>query len=111
MQATLPIVATEPITTIAAFKRAMQPGSKWMFCANWHPELIERTCTVSQSNSFALTSIKHPGESSWCDWPKASQVTFIVDSVYPEKSGVRIDHDGGWLIYKPVPVFVEGGAA
>lgn len=92
------------INSIAAFKRAMTVGSQWEFVSNWHPEPILRTCTVSQSNSFALTSIKHPGESSWCNWPKASEVLLINDPIKPELSGVKITHDGGWLIYRPRPI-------
>jgi len=65
--------------TIAEFKRRMIAGSKWIFTANYLKEPIERTCTVSQSNSFALTGLRNPKESSWCDWPSknSSQINFI----------------------------------
>jgi len=101
-------LAQSPITTIAEFKRRMVPGTKWSFVANWWPEPTIRTCTVNQSNRFALSSVRTPGESSWCDWPKSKQVTFIIDTIYPENCGVRIDHEGGFLIYRPIQ---EGGAA
>lgn len=81
--------------TVADFKRAMQVGSKWLFVANWWPNPTERQCTVCQTNRFALSSVKTPNESSWCDWPKKHQCEFIA-------GGVKITHETGWLFYKPL---------
>ena len=85
--------------TIAEFKRAMTVGSKWMSASNWCEKPIERKCTVSQSNSFALTHPTKDG-SSWCDWPKAKQVTFINNQT--GAITIRIDYEGGWLCYTPI---------
>ena len=92
--------------SVADFKRAMTVGSKWMFISNWHLEPVVRTCTVSQSNSFALTHPTKDG-SSWCDWPKAKEVTFLPDFRGSMITGIKIESpsvfaDGIWLVYFPI---------
>ena len=61
--------------TIADFKRKMTVGSKWFFISDYCEGKL-RTCTHSQSNSFALTGVRDKKESSWCDWPKKKDVIF-----------------------------------
>ena len=89
--------------SIAEFKRKMIVGSQWVFVSSWSPKPITRTCTISQSNSFALTSVRNPGENSWCDWPKAKEVTFVKTP--GEVTKVRIEPEGMpdvWLTYTPI---------
>lgn len=83
---------------IAEFKRRMTVGSQWEFVADWCPSPVVRKCTVSQSNSFALTHPTKADPSSLCDWPKAGEVTFINnnDGVF----ALRIDHETGFLVYR-----------
>jgi hypothetical protein len=81
--------------SVADFKRAMVPGSEWTFTADWWPTPTKRTCTVHQSNSFALTSVRNPDEHSWGDWPKRDQVKFV-------DGGIEITHEYGWLRYIPI---------
>jgi len=90
--------------SVADFKKAMQVGSKWLFVSNWHSELVERTCTVSQSNSFALSHPTKEG-SSWCDWPKIKEVLFLQDFRGSGITAIKItpkDMDGVFLVYIPV---------
>jgi len=87
--------------TIAEFKRRMKVGSKWIFTAHYLKEPMERTCTIHQSNSFALTGIRNPKESSWCDWPKKEAVT--IDFIDGKMAIlIKIDVDI-WIKY------LEGG--
>ncbi len=71
----------ETFNSVAAFKRAMTPGSVWRATHEYigdNPtapsDLGTRTCEVAQSNSFALRDASKP-RPSWCDWPKASEFT------------------------------------
>lgn len=66
--------------TIADFKQAMTVGSKWIFTAHWWPEPIARTCMVSDSVKFGLTSPKDPQKTSYCDWPKKAEVLALTEN-------------------------------
>lgn len=99
--------------SIADFKRKMIVGSKWKFTSSYLKKgiIVERTCTKSQSNSFALTSLRDKNQSSWCDWPKTKEVVWIHEykkSELPGKpresyvKGIKIVGDFGWLYYEPV---------
>lgn len=78
--------------TIAEFKRAMVKGSRWVFESHWHPTPVVRTCTNSRSKDFSLTHPTKDG-SSWCDFPKKNEVTFLSD-------GIRIEWENGFLVYR-----------
>lgn len=98
--------------TIADFKRKMKIGSKWKFTSSYLKEglTIERTCMKSQSNSFALTSLRDKTQNSWCDWPKKKEVVWIHEykntpigepkEIYVK--GIKIVGDFGWLYYEPM---------
>ena len=91
--------------TIAEFKRRMVVGSKWIFTSHNSSRFMTRTCTVSQSNSFALTGLLNANESSWCDWPKKDEVS--IDFI-KGKMVVRIFINGSrerWLQYQEKPDF------
>ena len=65
--------------TIADLKRKLVVGSKWHTvwkCRDTESDMGVRKVNRIQSNSFGFESKKHPGESSWCDWPKKSEVPF-----------------------------------
>jgi hypothetical protein len=86
--------------TVADFKRKMIVGVKvnsklyWLKDGNWQQvnEWANRECTISQSNSFALT-VPNKKESSWCDWPKKDEF-FVIDS-----NTVEIISFGSKLVY------------
>lgn len=92
--------------TIADFKRKMIKGAKvnsTLYHVRAGVETLamiakDRECTVSQSNSFALTV---PGKfdngkqvSSWCDWPKTGEFTVINENT------AQITFSFGRLIYE-----------
>jgi hypothetical protein len=91
--------------TVADFKRNMQVGAKvnsFLFWADKEGNMqqqnaqLDRECTISQSNSFALTAVNSKGETvnSWCDWPKKAEFTPIDDNK------AEIHFQGGKLIYE-----------
>lgn len=80
--------------TIADFKRRMVKGAK-VNSSLYHKnrdgeeyqvnDLKDRTCTVSQSNSFAC-SIPETDRSSWCEWPKKEEFRVIDENTVEIKS-------------------------
>lgn len=71
--------------TIADIKRKMVVGSFWHTlweCRDVVSDMGERRCGVVQSNSFGFDSKKHPGEFSWCNWPKKSEVLFLSETAF-----------------------------
>ena len=96
------------IRNVAEFKRAMMVGSRWEFFdsrnAGRLPTPTVRTCTHSQSNSFALNN--HPNQtdktkSSWLEYPKAKDFIFI--HIVNENTQVKIlMGDDNYLIYRPI---------
>lgn len=90
--------------SIAGFQRAMRPGTVWRFMSDYIPSPVYRFCTIAQSNSFALESIRadRPLGSSWCDWPKAKQCVWIMSDCGTKVKALRINHESGWLYYEPV---------
>lgn len=95
------------IENLAQFKRFLKVGQRVNFeFVNAQGETttkMQRTITVVQSNSFALTSMNPKSDaSSWCDYPKAANVTFI--HAEGENTKIKIVNNvmGGYLIYQPV---------
>lgn len=86
--------------SIADFKRKMIKGSKWETIRRFKdkPEttMDVRECVLVQSNSFGLNTVTKTGETrtSYCDWPKKSEATFI------DENTIKIDFGYGELIYK-----------
>lgn len=82
--------------TVADFKRKMVVGAKvssQLFRGDvLQLDIQNRTCTVSQSNSFAM-SVPGKTESSWCDWPKAKEFTALSDNK------AEINFGWGRLVY------------
>jgi len=85
--------------SITEFKKRMKVGSQWFFRANWCLSPVQRTCTISQTKNFALTSVRNPQENSYCDFPKKKEAIITMEN---NKITVKITHDCGWLEYKEV---------
>jgi hypothetical protein len=88
--------------SIADIKRKLVVGSKWSClweCRNEGKNMGTREVNHVQSNSFGFRTIKAGGEvtTSWCDWPKKSEVVFMSDITF------RIIHGDIFLTY----TFVE----
>jgi hypothetical protein len=89
--------------TVADFKRKMVVGAKvstqlfWMNDGQLHQvnDIKDRTVTIHQSNSFAISMLKDGKEvDSWCNWPKKSEFTPLSENK------AQVDFDGGRLIYE-----------
>jgi len=68
--------------TLADFKRAIQPGTKWEgFNHYYKSSLGVREISKVQSNSFAFKTVRDNGEvvDSWADFPKAKDIAFNED--------------------------------
>lgn len=94
------------IKNMAEFKRFLKVGQKLVFTnvdeSGKITQRAVRTITVVQSNSFALTSPRDPSVSSWHEYPKAKDVTFIQCDNQNTVVKVKNDVMGGYLLYSPV---------
>lgn len=87
------------------FKTKMQLGAKVKASVYWLEngeyklkiEFPERSVSIVQSNSFAFNTWvenKQKFENSWCEWPKASDLTDMPDGK------VQFTFEGGKMIYE-----------
>ena len=94
-------------TTIAEFKRAMQPGTMWRFMAYYLPGPMYRKCTGSNTANFKLEAARPhhavQGLSGFCDWPKTSACTWIMEVDGTTVKGLRINiNKDAWIYYEKV---------
>lgn len=72
--------------SIADIKRKMVLNSKWhtLWQCNGCQEtdMGIRRVGIIQSNCFGFESLRSPGQFSYCDWPKRSEVVFISDTCF-----------------------------
>lgn len=76
--------------TIADIKRKMIVGTKWHAlwkCRNVENDMGIRLLGKVNTVSFGFNSTRHPGEYSWCDWPKKEEVTFLSENSFKIKQG------------------------
>lgn len=70
--------------SIADIKRKMVIGSIWHTmwkCRGSIKDMGRREVSVNRASSFGFKNPK-TGETSWCDWPKKSEVIFHSDKSF-----------------------------
>jgi hypothetical protein len=81
--------------TLADFKRALQPGTKWEGYNHYYKSSFGvREIASAMSTKFGFKHIRDDGTMtvSWCDYPKAGDISFKEDgtvNIYKQWQGER----------------------